>query len=165
MSFNIKDFVQNPDGSYSKRKTIEQPREKKGKKAHIEVQKEIYIAQQPVQENCLTFEWADKHVSLNEWYSSKHWTHRKRIAEEWHKFYKSFLIEPYPNYKQYRINLEYNSRLDPSNTIPMIKLLEDALQELKIIDDDTKDYCKGIIIEPNLSLKKNAYKLKVICMQ
>ena len=161
--FNINDFTKNADGSYSKAKTNLQPREKKGKKPHVEVQNDIYnTLNKDSTEDCLIFEWCDKHVSLNEWYSSKHWSNRNKIKNEWHKFYKSFLIAPYPKFDKYRIELDYNSRLDPSNTIPMIKLLEDALVENGVIINDTKEYCKGLNIVPNLSLKNKSYRIKII---
>ena len=171
--FNLSGFVQNSDGTYSKVKTVLQPREIKqikGKKSHEEVLKEIsFVKQYPLKSNevylpedMLVFEWCDKHVSLNQWYSSKHWTHRNKIANEWHDFYKKFLCSPYPIYNEYRVIMEYNSRLDPSNTIPMIKLLEDALQELNIIKDDTMEYCKGITITPNELMKKKSYKISIV---
>src|ERR1700676_1215675 len=35
----------------------------------------------------LVIQWADKQISLNEWYSSKHWSERNRISKQWHKFF------------------------------------------------------------------------------
>ncbi len=109
----------------------------------------------------LVFQWAGKHVSLNEWYSSKHWTHRDKIKKEWHKFFKSFLIAPYPKFNKYKLELEYNSRLDPSNTITMPKLLEDMLQEEGVIPNDSKKHSKGISLIPNKEMKKFSYKITV----
>ena len=55
----------------------------------------------------------------------------------------------------------YNSKLDPSNTLPQIKLLEDSMKKRKIIVDDIKQYCRGISIEPDESLDKNEYKILI----
>ena len=107
----------------------------------------------------LVFQWADKHISLNDWYSSKHWTQRNNSRNKWHTFFKSFLTKPLPKFKTYKVILEYNSRLDPSNTITMIKLCEDMLQEEGVINNDNKDNCKGIEIIPNLIMKKKSYRL------
>ena len=168
--FDLSNFKKNPDGSYSKI-SKEQPREvvKRGKKPHKEVQKEIFHSHTTINgyvnimhietSHKLVFKWADKHVSLNEWYSSKHWSHRNKIQKEWHAFFKSYLIAPYPKYNKYKVELMYNSRLDPSNTIPMIKLCEDMLTENGIIPNDTKEFCKGIEIVPNEQMKKFSYQL------
>ena len=161
---DIKGMKEISPGVYQK-VSSPQPREiKKGKKPHKEVQEDI--ANIPWRNTLhittsikLVFNWADKHVSLNDWYSSKHWSHRNKIQKEWHAFFKSYLIAPYPQYKQYKIELMYNSRLDPSNTIPMIKLCEDMLTENGIIPNDTKEFCKGIVIVPNEIMKKFSYQL------
>jgi len=108
-------------------------------------------------EHHLVFKWAGKGLSLNEWYESKHWTQRNKIAEEWHMFFKKFLIQPYPRFDKYEIILTFNSRLDASNVITKIKLLEDLLQKEKIIENDNNKYCRGLHIIPDLTMKKNSY--------
>lgn len=105
----------------------------------------------------LRFEWKNNDISLNEWYSSKHWTLRNKAKKLWHDYFIGQLTKPYPFYKCYTIELEFNSRLDPSNTITMIKLCEDALQEAGVIKNDDKHCCKGISIKPNLKMDAKHY--------
>jgi len=153
-------LVQQPDGTYKKGQPKPIPKKRPGKKPHKQVMLEIY---EDREKNTggeeLVFSWGNKHISLNEWYSSKHWTERNKTTEYWHNFFKSFLYHPYPRFDKYGVSLEYNSRLDPSNTITMIKLCEDMLQKEGVIENDNKQYCEGIIIQPNEEMKKFTYKL------
>lgn len=109
----------------------------------------------------LIFRWADKHVSLNDIYSSKHWTSRDKIVKEWHKFFKSYLTLPYPRFNKYKVELMYNSKLDVSNTIMHVKMVEDMLQIVGVIPNDTKEFCRGISLVPNEEMKKFSYKITV----
>ncbi len=109
----------------------------------------------------IIFRWADKHVSLNSWYSSEHWTKRNKAAEEWHEMFRKMLPKNCPKIDRYVIALEYNSRLDPGNTITMIKLCEDLLQKEKIIVNDTMEFCRGIYLIPKEDMKKKSYKITV----
>lgn len=109
----------------------------------------------------IVFSWSGTHISLNDWYSSKHWTIRNKDAREWHAFFKSFLTKPFPVFQAYDISIEYNSNLDPSNCITMIKLYEDMMQKEKIIPNDNKTYCRGIHLVPNLEMDKKSYKITV----
>ncbi len=162
--FNLDGFKQNPDGSYSK---VSNPQPRAIKTIPVEYkfddESKITMFNYPPFSGTpkLEFKWADKHISLNEWYSSKHWTQRNKKAKEWHDFFKSYLIKPYPKFEKYSITLEFNSRLDPSNTITMVKFIEDMLQEEGVIANDNKDNCKGIHIVPILDMKKFSYKIIV----
>jgi hypothetical protein len=109
----------------------------------------------------LVFVWAEKHVSLNDWYSSEHWSKRNKTKTFWHKFFKDSLPKEKPYFHKYTIELLFNSRLDPSNTITMIKLCEDSLQKEGIIDDDSSKHCRGIYISPCDDMKKFSYKIIV----
>lgn len=103
--------------------------------------------------------WSKDHVSLNEWYSSKHWSNRNKVRNKWHEKFQKAIPLGTKKFNKYQIALEYNSRLDPCNTITMVKLCEDALQELNIIEKDTKEYCRGVYLIPNISMKKNHYRI------
>lgn len=109
----------------------------------------------------LVFRWIDKHVSLNKWYASEHWTKRNEAAAKWHKMFKDMLPKNCPHIDRYIIALEYNSRLDPGNTITMVKLCEDMLQKEKIIVNDTMEFCKGVYLIPKDDMKKKSYKITV----
>lgn len=110
----------------------------------------------------LVFSWSGKSVSLNQWYSSKHWSIRNKQAQEWHRFFNNFLISPIPFFEKYSIKMEHNSRLDNSNVIPMIKMAEDAIQRAGIIKDDTTKYGKSITIEFVETMKRGSFKLSFI---
>jgi len=107
--------------------------------------------------------WQDKHVSLNILYSQVHWTKRKKQRDEWHNFfYLQLLQHKKPKKDTYKIQMKYNSRLDVSNTIIMIKYLEDVLvKKLKWFKDDSPKYCKTIIIQPDERMKKKSYMVKI----
>lgn len=114
-----------------------------------------------VSDDGIVFSWEGAHISLNEWYASKHWTYRNADANAWHAFFKSFLTKPLPVFAAYDITIEYNSNLDPSNCITMIKLYEDMMQKEKIVPNDNKKYCRGIHLIPVLEMGKKAYKIIV----
>lgn len=107
----------------------------------------------------LVFSWAGKHLSLNKWYDGTHWREKHKSTDEWHLFFKSFLIEPYPKFDKYSVVLRYNSRLDPDNVITMIKLCSDVLQKEGVIPNDSKDHCRKIEIFPDETMKKKSYHL------
>lgn len=161
MAFDLKDFKRNPDGSYTKISGV-QPRDKvkqQGKKPHAEVQTEIFDNVIVRLEYAMVFSWADKHISLNDWYSGKHWSNRNKIKDEWCMFFTQMIAKPYPVIEKYTMELRYNSRLDPSNTMPMLKILEDTLQKLGILKNDNKNFCKGLNLIPDESMKTNSYSI------
>jgi len=165
--FNLDGFQQNPDGSYSKKKTILHPIEKiktvplnlSSNKSTLEIIDDI--VEQVKGSNWIVFKWADIHISLNDWYSSEHWTKRNKTKDFWHKFFKDSLPTTKPFFKKYSITLEFNSRLDVSNTITMIKLCEDTLKKEGVIIDDSKQYCRGVYLIPVDEMKKFSYKITV----
>lgn len=109
----------------------------------------------------IVIQWCGKDISLNTWYSSKHWTQRDKQKKEWHKFFKSLIFKPYPVIEKYIITLECNSRIDPSNCITMIKLVEDTMQEMGILKNDSAKFCRGLHIIPVDEMKRKSYKIIV----
>lgn len=162
---------QNSDGSYSKAKTVLQPRDKIRANVmlgNIPAFVDTHPAYLPAKAyteqanpNQLTYKWADVHVSLNDWYSSEHWTKRNKTKQFWHKFFVDFLPNPKPFFEKYSITLRFNSKLDPSNTITMIKLCEDTLQKEGVIHNDNMTYCKGVHIIPDETMKRFSYLLTI----
>lgn len=153
-------LVKQPDGTYKKsggRMEEPKPVTKKNRE-----QNQLEMLQEQLSDvGNIILQWADKHISLNEWYSSKHWSHRNKAKEDWHEFFFRLFPKPIPNIIAYDITLKYNSNLDPSNTITMIKLCEDAMQEFGMIVNDTKKECKGIHLIPDELMKKNNYKILI----
>lgn len=159
--FDLSQFKKNPDGTYTKISSP-QPRDvvkSKGRIAHKQLLQEVVPAKSP--EGSLVFKWEGKDISLNEWYSSKHWTARNKAKMDWHNFFKQFITHPYPFFATYTITLECNSRIDPSNLITLVKLCEDAMQELGIIKNDSAEFCKGVHIIPNENMKRKSYQITI----
>jgi hypothetical protein len=79
---------------------------------------------------------------LNKIYSGKHWSNRKKIAEEIHElvFYslKQQKIPRSPFDKPVGICISYNSKLDCDNHGYLTKMIVDALKGYLIEDDDRK---------------------------
>jgi hypothetical protein len=108
-------------------------------------------------------DWNGQHISLNDWYSGgNHWTVRDTMKRRWHQIFKE-VLEPLdmPKLIEYELELVYNSRLDPTNTITMVKLFEDTMKDLGLIIDDSKKYCKKITLLPNLEMKNKHYIINI----
>jgi hypothetical protein len=101
-----------------------------------------------------TIEWEGVDLSLNKWYANRHWSFRNKEKEFWSSLFLKLLPKRTKKIDKYMITLFFNSRLDASNTVPMIKILEDII-------DDSKKFCKGIEIYPDEDLGKKNYKLTI----
>jgi hypothetical protein len=110
-------------------------------------------------ENTIVFEWENIDVSLNKFFAGKHWTVRNKIKDNFHCLFARLLTGKYRMIDKYEVVLEYNSRLDPTNTIIMIKIGEDFLRHINILTDDTKNYCKKVTIEPRSDMNKKHYRM------
>lgn len=109
----------------------------------------------------IILEWKDVDISLNKWYASRHWHFRNKEKEFWSTLFLKLLPKRLKQIDKYKLHLRYNSRLDPTNTIPMMKIAEDTMKKNHYIVDDTKKYCKGVTIEPDETMGKKHYILKL----
>jgi HKD family nuclease len=107
----------------------------------------------------IVFEWDGIDVSLNKFFAGKHWTIRNKIKDQFHLLFEGLLNKKYKKVDKYCVTLMYNSRLDPTNTIILIKIAEDYLRHIEVLTDDTKKYCKKVTIIPDESMGKKNYKL------
>lgn len=111
----------------------------------------------------IVFQWQDIDISLNKFFAGKHWTVRNKYKDMFHlMFSKMMEISPRKTTKiadKYILELRYNSRLDPINTVVMMKIGEDYLRYINALTDDTKKYCKGVIIIPVETMGKKDYKM------
>lgn len=79
--------------------------------------------------------------SLNEIYAGKHWTKRKKIKDAYKLIIQNQFKEVLSKDKTYRVCYHFNfnkSPLDVSNTVYMLKMIEDIIFEddsYKIITD------------------------------
>jgi len=89
-------------------------------------------------------------ISLNDWYSSAHWSKRKKIKDNYYWLIKSQLKNfgfLFTKDKTYTVNYVFffkSKPLDASNCSAMVKLIEDCLFE-----DDKYDIIERITIESN----------------
>jgi hypothetical protein len=115
-------------------------------------------------------EFQGQGFSLNDFYSQGHFSKRVALKDKYSDIFRSLIDEAGVTYMaKYTLTCIYNSAHDPSNISGMIKVFEDAMtgyynrrsKKYKyppLVQDDSKKYCKGIYIEPDLSLKKNTFK-------
>lgn len=111
-----------------------------------------------------------KGVSLNDFYSQGKFYKRVNIKNTYSEIFRNLIDKAKVEFiDQYVLTCIYNSRHDPSNIAGMIKMFEDTLTGDKnrktgiykyppLIADDSKKYCKGIEIYPDLKMKANHFK-------
>jgi hypothetical protein len=109
----------------------------------------------------IELEWDGVDLSLNKWYANRHFSYRIKEKEFWTNLFLKLLPKRTKKIDKYMITLYFNSRLDASNTIPMIKIAEDTMKKNHYIIDDSKKFCKGISIYPDETMGKKNYKLIV----
>jgi len=83
-------------------------------------------------------------VSLNVWYSSKHWSFRKKLKDNYTLIVKSQFKEVLPASGSYdtEYHFIFKSRpLDASNCVAMVKMIEDI-----IFESDGYKVIKSILI-------------------
>jgi len=72
-------------------------------------------------------------VSLNVWYSSKHWSFRKKLKDNYTLIVKSQFKDVLPASESYdtEYHFTFKSRpLDASNCVAMVKMIEDIIFEI-----------------------------------
>lgn len=107
----------------------------------------------------IEIEWDGVDLSLNKWYANRHFSYRIKEKEFWSNLFLKLLPKRTKKIDKYMITLLFNSRLDASNTIPMIKIAEDTMKKNHYIVDDSKKFCKGISIYPDETMGKKNYKM------
>jgi hypothetical protein len=83
-------------------------------------------------------------VSLNVWYSSKHWSFRKKLKDNYTLIVKSQFKDVLPASNSYdtEYHFTFKSRpLDASNCVAMVKMIEDI-----IFESDGYKVIKSILI-------------------
>lgn len=89
----------------------------------------------------------NKQYSLNQLYESKHWSNRKKKADEIHELvYYSMMqqnIPPVLYKKPVIVQLSFNSNLDCDNHGYLTKLIVDGMKGY-LLTDDSKKYVKEI---------------------
>ena len=83
-------------------------------------------------------------VSLNVWYSSKHWSFRKKLKDNYTLIVKSQFKEVLPASSSYDTEYHFTFKLRPldaSNCVAMVKMVEDI-----IFESDGYKVIKSILI-------------------
>jgi hypothetical protein len=83
-------------------------------------------------------------VSLNVWYSSKHWSFRKKLKDNYTLIVKSQFKEVLPASNSYDTEYHFTFKLRPldaSNCVAMVKMVEDI-----IFESDGYKVIKSILI-------------------
>ena len=95
-------------------------------------------------------------ISLNEWYSGKHWSKRKEIKDVYKLIVKSQFKSVLSKDKKYHVHYHFyfkSKPLDASNCVAMLKLIEDI-----IFENDKHDIIEMISIK---SSKFNSEFVKI----
>lgn len=89
----------------------------------------------------------NRRYGLNAYYAGKHWAVRKKDAEHWHLLTREAIYHsnkhPQVFDKPVEIIAYFNDNLDCSNHASELKMIEDGLKGILIVDDN-KNYVKGI---------------------
>lgn len=105
----------------------------------------------------------EKIPSWNTFHSRAHWTKRKEVSDYWHKLiYWSCYEAKIPKFKKLWIVIESQSKrpLDPDNICA--KVIIDGLVQAKIIENDTPEFVKGVLL---ISKKSKEEITKVILLK
>jgi Holliday junction resolvase RusA-like endonuclease len=108
----------------------------------------------------IVLQWENRHISLNDWYSGKHWTYRKKQKDEWMKFmYAQFSPHPKIEFNKFQIEIYHNTRCDCDNLVTISKLTADFMKKNGYCVDDSKKFYKKLSIEVDTVLPKNGIKV------
>ena len=95
--------------------------------------------------------------SLNQFYSSKHWTFRKKLKDELNAEIMAQLEQYDPvTYEGLEVYLRCNYRMDLDNCIMAVKFVVDAFNKWGGLEDDSPKYFQKIRMEVDKSLEKTS---------
>jgi hypothetical protein len=111
--------------------------------------------------NSYTITYTGKGLSLNQ-VKSQNWQDTERQKKAIMKVMSVLILQVrIQHMRQYRIDTLYNSRLDPDNVTPMVKILCDIIRRKGYTIDDSKKYWKGFSIAPDATLPHNTYQFTI----
>lgn len=92
----------------------------------------------------------NKRFGLNAYYSGKHWSQRKKDAEELHMICRAAMhragIKKQILKNPVELTFLFDDNLDCSNHAVLVKAIEDAMKGW-IIEDDSRRYVKSIAVK------------------
>lgn len=112
----------------------------------------------------ITISWSSKEIKPISWntvYAGKHFSYRKKLKDQWRKFFQSKLSEHKKLYaEKFEISLKANSRADIDNLGIMAKFFADTLKNMGwITDDSPKFYKKFSIIADKENMPYNHFEI------
>lgn len=107
----------------------------------------------------LEIEYNGKWPSVNTLRNNR-WDSNQGLKNKLRRTFSLLVLEQKPKkMAKFRVDVRYNSRLDPDNV--SLKYFVDSLKDIGIIIDDNKKFFKGLSVEPDESLKYMTYIVKV----
>jgi hypothetical protein len=101
-----------------------------------------------------------KPPSLNKFYAGKHWTVRKRLADDYKRLVKDALDSfDTLTISRFELRVNYNSRFDCDNSILCCKFVADSLVEKGYVADDSPKYYRKLVICYEPDLPKETYEV------
>lgn len=94
-------------------------------------------------------------VSLNQIYKGIHWNERKRYKDQWREAFTGWHDEKFTTPVHITYVFEQKYVMDSSNLAFMVKLIEDALVQDQVIQDDSPAHVLSSHMIP-LKAKRNA---------
>lgn len=106
--------------------------------------------------------YVGKGVSLNDYYTSGHWSKRANLKNKYKKIFTELLEKSeMEKVDKFSILVRYNSRHDVDNVTGLEKLFVDTLKGTYIKEDDKKFY-RGYMVFPDEQLKTNTFEFYII---
>jgi hypothetical protein len=102
-----------------------------------------------------------KGVSLNDYYSSSHWSARHSLKKKYLKLLFPLMDKELSKdmIDKFGLYIFYNSRHDPDNVVGTEKIFMDMLKtHFGVIIDDSKKYYKSLSIIPDDKLETNTFE-------
>lgn len=100
-------------------------------------------------------------VSNNAFYAGMHWTKRNDLKNNYNIIFSNLLtkakVKPF---KQFRLNVRFNSKHDCDNVVATLKIFVDTLKG-KYVENDTKEFFTGFSVEHDDTLKKNTMVFQI----
>ncbi|KKN46952.1 hypothetical protein LCGC14_0667760 [marine sediment metagenome] len=115
-----------------------------------------------VLKNIYKISYQGQGVSLNQYYSSGHWSIRYKLVAKYHDIFKDLFEESeLKELDGFYLLMFYNSRHDVDNTVGLTKLFVDALKGLYVKEDNKKFY-KGVMLFCDGSLPTNTFEFYIL---
>lgn len=112
-----------------------------------------------------SFIFKGRGASWNDIYGSNNWRTRKTVVDKYKTSFQWIIKEAkLPQFEEFEIAVQYNSRHDVDNVGCMVKICADALKGTYVPDDSPKHF-KKMSIEYDTTLEKNNFKFTITILK